>query len=310
MKNLIVSFSFAILFLFLSFPSKACDLCGCGAGSYYLGVMPQFQKNFVGLRYRSASFDSHLGQETGNYSSLFETQERFYTTEIWARFYPHPKLQLLAFLPYQWNFQDENNTTKSLSGMADASIIAQYEILNTTNDTISQKFEHSFFVGSGIKLPTGKSDFDEENSLQVANANFQLGTGSTDFLLTSQYTIRYKKIGFTADASYKINTENSQDYRFGNRVSSNATLFYLKQFGKFGFMPTLGVYYENSQKDKRENKMVLDTGGNLVNAVFGTQIYTGRFMFGVNYQTPLKQSLANNQIKSNDRFMIQTAFLF
>jgi hypothetical protein len=309
MKNLIAFFAFATLFLFISLPSKACDLCGCGAGGYYLGVMPQFQKNFVGVRYRNASFDSHLGGN-GNYSSLFETQERFYTAEVWARFYPHPKLQLLAFLPYQWNFQDENNQTKSLSGMADASIIAQYEVWNTTTDTISQKFEHSFFVGTGVKLPTGKSDFNDEDALQVANANFQLGTGSTDFLLTSQYTIRYKKAGFTADISYKINTENNQNYRFGNRVSTNATLFYVKQIGKFGFMPTVGAYYENSQKDKRENKTIFDTGGNLFNAVFGTQIYTGRFMFGINYHTPLKQNLANNQINSKDRLMIQTAFLF
>ncbi|WP_338760453.1 hypothetical protein WAF17_13640 [Bernardetia sp. ABR2-2B] len=309
MKNLIAFLLFAISFLFISAPSKACDLCGCGAGSYYLGVMPQFQKNFVGLRYRSASFDSHLGG-TGNYSSLFETQERFYTAEVWARFYPTPKLQLLAFLPYQWNFQDENNKTKSLSGMADASVIAQYEILNTTNDTISQTFEHNFFVGGGVKLPTGKSNFDEEDVLQVANPNFQLGTGSTDFLLTSQYTIRYKKLGLTADFSYKINTENSTDYRFGNRVSSNATLFYVKQIGRFGFMPTVGTYYENSQKDKRKEKTVFDTGGNLFNAVLGTQIYTGRFMFGVSYHTPLSQNLANQKIKANDRLMIQTAFLF
>lgn len=309
MKNYILCLAFSILFLFISIPSKACDLCGCGAGNYYLGVMPQFQKSFVGLRYRHSVYDSHLGGNS-DYSSLFKTQERFYTAEIWARFYPTPKLQLLAFLPYQWNFQDENNQTKSISGMADASLLAQYEILNTTKDTISQKFEHSFFVGGGIKLPTGKSNYNSEDALQVANANFQLGTGSTDFLLTSQYTIRHKKLGFTADLSYKINTENSENYRFGNRVSSNATLFYIKQIGKFGFMPTLGAYYEHSKKDKRENKTVFDTGGNLVNAVLGTQIYTGRFMFGINYHTPLKQNLANNQIKSKNRLMIQTAFMF
>ena len=309
MKNLIIFAVFVTSFLFISIPSKACDLCGCGAGNYYLGVMPQFQKNFVGLRYRHSVYDSHLGGNS-DYSSLFKTQERFYTTEIWARFYPHPKLQILAFLPYQWNFQDEKNKTKSINGMADASLLVQYEVLNTTKDTISQKFEHSFFVGSGIKLPTGKSNYNSEDALQVANANFQLGTGSTDFLFTSQYTIRHKKAGFTADLSYKINTENNQNYLFGNRISSNATFFYVKQIGKFGFMPTLGAYYEHSQKDKRDNKTVFDTGGNLVNAVFGTQIYTGRFMFGINYHTPLKQNLDNNQIKSIDRLMVQMAFMF
>lgn len=307
MKNYITIF--VILFLFISNSSTACDLCGCGVGNYYLGVMPQFQKNFVGLRYRTASFDSHLGGNS-NYSSLFATQERFYTAEVWARYYPHPKLQLLAFLPYQWNFQDEKNKTKSISGLSDISLIAQYELLNTTNDTISQTFEHSFFVGGGVKLPTGKSNFNEEDVLQVANPNFQLGTGSTDFLLTTQYTLRYKKAGFTADISYKINTENNENYRFGNRLSGNATLFYVKQLGKLGIMPTVGMYYEQNQKDKRNAKTVFDTGGNLLNAVFGAQLYTGRFMVGLNYHTPLKQNLANHQIKAKDRMMIQMAFLF
>lgn len=309
MKRFIFLLIFSILFLFVSLPSKACDLCGCGAGNYYLGVMPQFQKNFVGLRYRHSVYDSHLNGNS-DYSSMFKTQERFYTTEIWARFYPHPKLQLLAFLPYQWNFQEENKQTKSINGIADASILAQYQLLNTTTDTISQPFEHSFFVGAGIKLPFGKSNFNSEDAAQVANANFQLGTGSTDFMLTSQYTIRHKKAGFTADLSYKINTENKNNYRFGNRISTNATIFYIQNIGKFGFMPTLGAYYEHSQKDQRENKMVADTGGNLVNGVLGMQIYTGRWMVGFNYQTPLHQNLANQQIKSKDRMMVQTAFLF
>lgn len=288
---------------------SACDLCGCGVGNYYLGVMPQFQKNFIGLRYRYSAFDSHLNG-TSEYSSLFQTQERFYTTELWARIYPSPKWQILAFVPYQFNFQDEQNQTKTLSGLADISVLAQYELVNTTRDSINQLFEHSLFVGGGVKLPTGRYNFDETNQNQVANANFQLGSGSTDFLWTLQYTIRYKKAGLTSDISYKVNTSNSNAYRFGNRISTNLNVFYIKQLGKVGLMPLVGTYYEHSQKDIRVSKKVNDTGGYLLASSFGLQAFTNRLMFGATYQMSFKQSLANQNVRALNRVIVQAAILF
>jgi hypothetical protein len=77
-----------ILFVFIFIETNliACDICGCGSGSYYIGLMPQFHKNFVGIRYRYSIFDSHLGH---SHHGIFATQETFRTTEIWGRFYPH-----------------------------------------------------------------------------------------------------------------------------------------------------------------------------------------------------------------------------
>src|SRR3954462_7781905 len=81
---------------------QACAICGCGAGNYYFGIMPQYQKNFVGVRYYQYSFTSHVGQ---GYSPYEATHETFRTTELWMRFYPTPRIQIFSLIDYNFNTQ-------------------------------------------------------------------------------------------------------------------------------------------------------------------------------------------------------------
>lgn len=287
--------------------SQSCDICGCGAGNYYFGMMPQFNKNFVGIRYRFSSFQSHIGLSA---SGLFETKERFQSTEIWARYYPHPKIQLLAFIPYSFNSQTDNTTTRYLDGLNDIVIMGNYNIFRTPQDTIVRVFKHNLLIGGGVKLPTGKHTYTETDLSQVANPNFQLGTGSVDFLLNLAYTIRHKRFGLNADLTCKINTKNNQDYKFGNRVTSNVSLFYIQKIKKFGVMPHVGIYMENSMEDIRQKDTVIDTGGYFVSNTSGLELYYNRFSIGVNYQIPLKQVLANGHIKGEQRGGAHISYVF
>ncbi len=300
---------FTIVFIFAFSTSQACDICGCGVGSYYFGVMPQFNKNFLGLRYRTMYFESHLN------SRILRTNEYFRTTEIWGRFYASPKLQIMTFVPYSFNTQtDVNNFSKNLQGLNDVVLMANYNLLNATikNDTTTRRVKHNLWLGGGVKLPTGRYNFEEQDAGQVANPNFQLGSGSIDFLLSVFYNIRYKNWGFNQDLSYKINTANSKSYRFGNRISSNSNVFYIHQISKkLALMPYGGFYYEISGKDKRNEEKIVETGGYLVAANVGLDIYAyKRLNIGGNYQIPLRQNLANGKIRAGSRWNIQVSFLF
>jgi hypothetical protein len=302
--------NFLILLCFFTLvASQACDICGCGVGSYYFGIMPQFNKNFIGLRYRNMQFESHLN------SRLLRTNEYFRTTELWGRFYINPKVQIMTFLPYSSNTQtDINNTSKNLQGINDIVLMANYNLLNLSmkNDTTMRTFKHSLWLGGGLKLPTGKYDFDEQDTGQVANPNFQLGSGSVDFLLTAFYNVRYKNWGFNQDLSYKINTKNGKDYRFGNRVSGNSNVFYIHQFSKkFAIMPYGGLYYEHSGKDHRAGQQILETGGHLIASNLGVDMYAfKRLNFGLNYQIPIRQNLGNGEIGAKNRLNVQVSVLF
>jgi hypothetical protein len=207
--------------------ARACEFCGCGVGNFYLGILPQFQKNFVGVRYQVQDFNSHVGLHPS-----LATTERFQSTEIWTRFYITPKLQVISLIAYHFNEQTTTTGKVYLDGLGDIPILANYNLINTTDHPL-RELNHNLWFGGGIKLPTGKYQFQDLPD-QVANPNFQLGTGSVDFMVNTIYTVRYKKIGLNSDITYKINSDNEQRYHFGNKISGTASFVFIQQVKKVG----------------------------------------------------------------------------
>ncbi|MCS7004495.1 MAG: hypothetical protein NZM38_04135 [Cytophagales bacterium] len=295
----------ALGFLLLWKISLACEICGCGVGNIYTGIMPQFSKNFVGIRYRSMTFRSHLKR-----SPIFHTEEHFYTAEIWARYYPLSKLQLIAFFPYHYNIQIQKSQGKKivLNGIGDPAILGSYALINTSNSM--KRVKQNFLVGAGIKFPFGKYQYDAQNTKEVANPNFQLGSGSVDFLFNAFYTLRFNKWGITTDLSYKLNTQNKQQYRFGNRTAHNIAIFFIAKFRELGLMPYLGSYYEFSEKDTQSQYPIEITGGRLWNGSWGCEFYFRKIIVGSNVQIPFVQNLANQNIRSENRWNLHFSFVF
>ncbi len=311
MKKLLVLLFISVSFIFSSYQgAQACDVCGCGVGNYYFGIMPQFHKNFLGLRYRYRTFTSHVGDS--QYSqSIFGNEEMFQSTEIWARFYPLPKVQILAFIPMNYNKQYENGTgiTHHLQGLGDASLFINYNPVNTTSDT-NTILKHNLLLGGGIKLPTGKYKFDENDKINVNNANFQLGSGSVDFMLNMVYTVRYKKIGLSSDITYKMNGINNNNYRFGNRLSGGINLFYVQRIDNFTIMPSVGTYLEKAYYDHKKNVIVYQTGGTASLGSAGIDTYFKNFSIGINYQKPISQNLSDGMSVAHARATVHLTYLF
>lgn len=279
----------------------ACDLCGCGNGGSFWGIMPQSHKSFIGLRYGQKSYDSHLN------SLSSQSHEDFWKTELWTRVFPFKKVQVLAFIPYNFNRQTIIKTGKQLSmqGIGDISTYVNYNLLNTITDTIPHKFYHNLLIGGGIKLPTGKYQYDLLSDDEVANPNFQLGTGSTDFMANIVYTLKYKSWGLNYDFSYKINTYNSNEYRFGNRINTNLSALYFIGIGTdITIIPNAGVSYESSSMDEKSSIRNIRTGGDALLGSFGMESYFKKISVGINYQSPMAQNLANGELRANNRLNI------
>lgn len=298
---------FLFLLLYPAMPLAACDLCGCSNSGSFFGILPQGHRGFVGVRYRYGSYHSHL-------SSLnLSSRETFRTTELWGRFYPLRRVQVMAFVPYQINEQTLLKTGKTipLRGLGDVSAMAQYNLLNTFMDNNGvRRVDHNWLVGGGIKLPTGRYRYDENSLSEVANANFQLGTGSTDWMLTTIYTARYKKWGTNVDASYRLTATNPDGYRFGNRLNSSVSLFYLSSVGPRSIMPNVGLFVEQAGHDTRLGVANQQTGGYAAHLSLGTEVYIDQFSVGVSYRHPVAQHLSDGELRANDQFSTHVTYLF
>lgn len=305
--NFMKNFILVGLMALSTLSGQACDLCGCSNGGSFFGILPQGHRGFLGVRYRYNSFNSHLT------SLNLSSREQFRTAELWGRFYPAKRVQVMAFVPYQFSQQTmlKTGAVTPLSGLGDITILSHYNLINTfMDDSIVHAINHNLLVGGGVKLATGRFLYDENSLLDVANANFQLGTGSTDWIGNLIYTARYKNWGLNADVSYRVTTTNPNGYRFGNRLNTSASVFYLTSLGSRSIMPNAGVFVEQAGHDIREGVMNKQTGGYATYLNLGTEVYLNKLSFGVSYRHPLSQYLSEGELLANDQLTTHVTFLF
>ncbi len=294
-----------LLFAFLTGSNaSACDVCGCGAGSYYFGIAPQFSKNFIGLRYRQQQFTSHPG------SRVFQTAESFHSMELMGRWFPHRKWMLTASIPYAFQEQRDSEGLKTLNGMADMTFMANYLLFDWAGFDGLSVSRHTLALGAGLKLPTGSYRYSELDLTDVANPNFQLGTGSTDAVAALQYIFRHRSWGLWSDVSVKINSANPDGYRFGHMAAGNMSVFYVKEFAGMALMPSAGLYAETRKMDNGNGARVVETGGHLANATAGLNLFIGRFVLGAQFLKPVAQNLGQGHFRAEKQFMCNLGLVF
>lgn len=294
-----------VFFLFFAFPSLACDLCGCANSNSFLGLMPASNRGFLGIRYRQQSFESHLN------SPVLKTRESFQSTEIWGRFYPFDRVQVMGVLPYSVHTQNQiaQNNTIQLSGLSDPTIFVHYNLKNTLLDSSMHVINQSLLVGVGVKPPLGKFRYEQGNLNQVANANFQLGTGSTDIIGSALYNLRFNEWGINVDAQVRLPGENSEAYRFGPRTSFVTTVFYAYGRGhQITLMPYLGSTFEYAAKDYQSGIVQSNTGGRIHWLGLGLEAFSKRFVLGVNIAEPSFQNLSGGELNAINKLSMHFSY--
>jgi hypothetical protein len=303
MKRLIIT---TVLIVASCITTKACDICGCGTGSGYIGILPDFNKRIMGIRYRTNSLKTHVG--IGGSNSYLTTQEYYRVAEFWSAVNLSGKIRGMVTIPYNFNERENSAGVNRKNGLGDLSFTGFYNVLNSRSPVGERRLlVQSLWLGAGVKLPTGKYRASNKENSNDANI-FQLGTGSVDFNLTAMYDIRLQDFGININSSYKINSRNSDDYRYGNKFSTIVQAYHKFKVGKNASMaPNAGISIEQSNKD-RDGQFLMDvSGGSLTAGSVGIEFSYKKIVAGFNLQEPLRQNLADGLVKANNKAMFHLA---
>lgn len=278
------------------FPEKImCDACGCSASGGSMGFASMLNSNFVGIRY----FNQHYKSSDGLYSNSAWYNESFNTVQVWARIPVYKNFQISALVPYHFHNRETATGNQDIKGLGDITVLGMYRLYQTHKD--STFLVHTLQVGGGIKAPTGK--FDQANAGNV-NPSFQVGTGSWDYLLATEYIIKRKKFGFSTILNYVFKTENEKKYHFGNQFNYSSTFFYLYEKNKFSLAPQLGFAGEVYGSNYQYSEIVRKSSGDIFFGKLGVEVGKNKFSMGANVMLPINQNLANNRVEANYRWSV------
>lgn len=276
--------------------SHACNSCGSSSGGQSLGLLPAMQKHFAGLQFQQKGFKSiHPALIEGRPA---EKSEEVYTTlQLWGRYQLSKRVQLFGFVPYQYNLQYKSETTTSINGWGDVTLLANIAVLSKTKGII----RHTLLAGGGIKAPTGKRDsisLNDKNGLP----NMQPGSGAWDFVVNANYTMQSGKWGANAEGSYTFTTTSKDSYKYGNKLSAGMLAFYRIAKGPFIILPQAGFRCEYALHDYDNYKrkwLNEQTGGYQLFLNSGLQAYYKRAGLQLGYMFPLAQNYAAGNVTIN-----------
>jgi hypothetical protein len=292
-KDSISAFTFQRLAMMEDFD---CDACGCSASGGSMGFGSMLNNNFVGLRYLKQSYTSR----DGIFANSPWIDETFNTIQAWGRIPITEKIQISALVPYHFNERELTAGTENISGLGDITVMALYTVFETKKD--STFFSHKINLGGGVKIPTGK--FKEANNLGSVNQSFQLGTGSWDFPVVSEYIIKHKNLGLNTTMNYIFKTENSKNYQYGDQFNYAGTFFYLFDLKSVQIVPQAGLAGEVYQTNKQHSLDLPNTAGDILFSKFGIEAGKDKFSVGVNVMLPINQNLSSGNMEANYRWSV------
>jgi hypothetical protein len=309
MKKIFLSI---IIILFTSTIVSACPICGCGVGGFYIGLLPTYKSQFLGLRYQYSHYKTRLDDSPDEFSN-----DHYHQVELYGGV-TLGKWQMMGFVPYHINHQVTDEGVLNRNGLGDISLLANYKLWESSKlNKDNSSFMQEFWLGAGIKLPTGKYLVDFGDSTHedleelLGDVNSQLGTGSTDFIFNAMYNIHTGKVGINTAANYKVNTANSGNFKYGDRLAVNSFAYYELKTGRHIFMaPNIGLLYEYSTPNKLANEKVDNTGGYVMLGSAGLDINFTNITVGTNVQLPFAQNYAQGQTVEKINGLVHVTYTF
>ena len=336
-----------VALMFIYNISFACDLCtiylGINPNDYQNSIGIQYRYRAFEKDYNNPTFngfaskqrikgmpqDKHGGAGLPTTKESYLYAEEFNSYDITLNVYLHPKWQLNISTYFADNYiMQDDSIIGNVGGIGDVNLLIKYQLINSQNncDTIPKnKFIHRLTFGAGISLPTGNYNKEYVTGMETEfkpnvivgtpimelDPHMQAGTGSFGYLVLMEYLVKVNSFGINFNTSYKINTTNKNDFKFANRFNSNVALFSLFKISKkINLMPQMGMAYEQSKRDTYQHEPYMDSGGEVLFANAGINIFYDKLRFGLTYYHPVYQGLYDDQPLNKLRVISQINYYF
>lgn len=275
--------------------SYACDICGCSMSNNNPFLFPYLASNYISLNYIHRSFETNKGMEGA--ATQYST-----TMMLSGQYSPSKKLQITASLPYMQNQLNFSGSKTTTSGIGDFAVMANYKVW----DKMTRIKRQTVTLSAGTKLPSGK--YYDANKEALQNQNFQLGTGSIDYLLNAAYRLNFRKWIFSSSTTYKYNTQNKHDFRFGDVFTSGLSTVYKVELSKVAITPYVQFIYEKQMQDADAHTLQSHSGGYIFYNGAGCDVSSKQMTVGVNYQYAADQFLAGGEINVKPKLTAHISF--
>jgi hypothetical protein len=273
-----------------------CDACGCSTTGGAFGFGDLSQKNSLTLRYLYQSYQT----KENIFNNSPWNQETFQTLQILGLFSISKKFKILSIIPYS----HLNRNNASIQGIGDVTINGVYELINSSTE---KKGDHLVYIGGGFKIPTGTFNNELRGNI---NPGFQLGTGSLDYSILSEYQWKYNQLTWQTLVNYLWKTTNQNDFKFGNQLNLLTGFTYHLNYKSVNFFPTIGYALEVSEKNVDFGVTIPNSNGTLHMLKVGNEFKINQWGLGIHYFTPFKQNLMNQTVQLNNRWNVQLQYNF
>lgn len=259
--------------------ASACSICLAGDSIYdALGGSAQAAKSWsLMLQGRGWKKNSDtLPHEDGGVDEDGEGREHADSQRIdlFVSYTPLDRLTLTLDLPWLFNEIIEKEAGEreknNLSGFSDMSLSVAGVVWRNRNVLPDTWLE----VRSFLKFPTGRS---RQTKGGVKDPHLQVGTGSWDFGFGLAGVHRISWASFYTSASYRVNTEGSLSYEYGDVVLGNAIMQvpvgHATGLAVLDWLTaSVQVNYRWADKDEVEGENFKDSGGSIVYLTPGASI--------------------------------------
>lgn len=278
----------------------ACEICGCGNSNFQIGLLPNFNKGFIGIRYGYSKFNSAVRDDASEFS-----HDYYQTMEVWGG-YNIRKIQVMAFMPYVVSRKESDDGVTRTKGLGDFMVLLNYNVLSFTTSRSEEKtaIRNELFVGGGVKFPTGANQVDPSNpDFNIGDFNSQAGTGSFDYIVNATHNVMWNKSGIVTNLAYRVNTSNHQDYRFGNRAYASASFYYTFSPSVLKVKPNAGLSYQSNRTNVYQGAEVEESHGYNLNATIGVNVLRNKLGFNVMAFLPVAQNNYGGQTELKTRIL-------